>query len=226
MTFSLAARCARTGQIGMTVTSSSICVAARCAYARANVGAVATQNVTDPRLGMLGLDLLARGYLAPQVLDALRRERAYIEYRQLTVVDADGHVACFSGEHTLGRHATATGAGCVAAGNLLADEGVPGAMVAAYEAADTDLHFAERLVRALEAGLAAGGEEDTLHSAAVYVCDRREWPVVDLRVDWHDDDPVGELRRLWERYAPQAEAYVTRALRPDEAPSYGVKGER
>lgn len=226
MTFSLAAWCPRTGQIGLTIASSSICVAARCAYVRANVGAVATQNVTDPRLGALGLDLLARGYLAPQVLDALRRERPWIEHRQLTVVDADGHVACFSGERTLGRHATASGEGCVAAGNLLADEGVPGAMVAAYEAAGTELHLAERLVRALEAGLAAGGEEDTVHSAAVCVCDRREWPVVDLRVDWHDDDVIGELRRLWTRYETQREPYVTRALRPAEAPSYGVKGNR
>lgn len=225
MTFSLVARCPESGMMGITISSSSICVAARCVYARAGVGAVATQNVTDPRLGTLGLDLLERGFSAPQVIDQLTRERPWIEHRQLTVVDDDGHVACFSGGHTLGRHATATGTACAAAGNLLADEGVAGAMVSAYEAAGTDGHLAERLVRALKAGLDAGGEEDTVHSAAVYVVERRQWPVVDLRVDWHDEDPIGELQRLWKRYESEVTPYLTRALNPSEAPSYGVKGD-
>lgn len=225
MTFSLAARCSDTGMFGVSITSSSICVAARCAYARAGVGAVATQNVTDPRLGVLALDLLERGFSAPQTIRLLTEERPYIEHRQLTVVDDDGHVACHTGDRTLGRHASATGTACVAAGNLLADEDVPRAMIAAYEACDAGMHLTERLIRGLEAGLDAGGEEDTVHSAAVYVVDRRQWPLADLRVDWHDDDAIGELRRIWGRYEPQLESYLLRALRPEEAPSYGVKGD-
>lgn len=226
MTFSLAGRCSETGMLGVVISSSSVNVGSRCPWARAGVGAIATQNVTDPRLGALGLDLLERGFDAETTVQLLTGQRPHAEHRQLTVVDADGHTASFSGAKTLGRHTVASGRGCVAAGNLLSSERVPQAMVGAFEAAGAGAHLAERLVRALEAGLEAGGEEDTVHSAALYVVDRRVWPLVDLRVDWHDRDPIGTLRALWQRYEPEMLPYLTRALDPDEAPSYGVKGDR
>src|SRR4051794_30708696 len=118
---------------GVAVTSSSPCVASRCGtWARAGIGAVATQNITDPRLGYLGLELLQQGFGANATLARLVEAGAFPEYRQLTVVDMDGRTAHHSGARTLGRHAAHEGAGCVAAGNLLKTEDVPAAMVAAH----------------------------------------------------------------------------------------------
>jgi uncharacterized Ntn-hydrolase superfamily protein len=225
MTFSLVARCAKTAMFGVVVTSSSPCVASRCGtWARAGVGAVATQNVTDPRLGYLGLALLQQGHGAVSAMAALVAAGAYPEHRQLTIVDQDGRTAHHSGAKTLGRNTVAEGRGCIAAGNLLANTGVPGAMAAAFEAAAAE-HLAERLVSALEAGLAAGGEAGPVRSAGVYVVDRHVWPICDLRVDWHDA-PVAELRRVWTVYRPQMDDYLTRAIDPTRAPSYGVPGDR
>ncbi|MDX1432535.1 MAG: DUF1028 domain-containing protein [Gammaproteobacteria bacterium] len=223
MTFSITARCERTGMVGVAVSSSSVCVASRCAWARAGAGAVASQNVTDPALGQLGLELLARGYAAPAVIDMLVHAGSFPDYRQLAVVDAAGGTAHHSGAKTLGRHAVAEGAGCVAAGNILADQRVPAEMVAAFAAAPS-AHLAERLVGALEAGLAAGGEEGDVRSAGVLIAASASWPVVDLRVDW-DERPIARLRALWEVYAPQLDDYVTRALDPASAPAYGVPGD-
>jgi uncharacterized Ntn-hydrolase superfamily protein len=222
MTFSLAARCAESGRFGMVVTSSSPAVAARCAHARAGVGAAASQNVTDPSLGQSLLDLLASGLPAPEAMTQLVANAPYSEFRQLTCVDAGGRVASHSGERTLGRHATAEGVGCVAAGNLLADEGVPEAMVDAFEDAEDDL--GDRLVDALIAGLAAGGEEGEVRSAGLVIVDTVAWPVADLRVDWHGE-PIHELAGLWGVWKPQLGDYVARALDPTKAPSYGVPGD-
>ena len=119
MTFSLTARCAQTGMFGVVVTSSSVCVAARCAWVRGQVGAVASQNITDPTLGHLGLDLMARGMSAPATLKALVSSAPHIAFRQLVLIDAQGRTAVYSGARTLGRHATVQGQDCAAAGNLL-----------------------------------------------------------------------------------------------------------
>ncbi len=224
MTLSLVGCCARTGMVGAIVMSSSPAVAARCAWARARVGAACTQNITDPSLGAALLDRIAAGAPAPDALAAVTAATADADYRQLTVVDAFGRTAAFSGTHTLGRHAHVTGEDCAAAGNLLADEAAPAAMTAAF-AAEPAAHLGERLVAALRAGLDAGGEEGAVHSAGMVVCDAVAWPVTDLRVDWTDADPVAELVALWERWRPLADDYVTRALHPGAAPSYGVPGD-
>ena len=223
MTFSLAARCPESGRFGIVVTSSSPAVAARCAHARAGVGAAASQNVTDPSLGTRLLDLLASGLSAPEALGQLVASAAHSEFRQLTCVDAAGRVASFSGVRTLGRHAAAEGVGCVAAGNLLADEGVPEAMVDAFEDEEGE-DLGDRLVSALVGGLATGGEEGPVHSAGMLIVDAVAWPVADLRVDWHDE-PIHELAGLWTMWKPQLAAYVARAIDPTQAPSYGVPGD-
>ena len=132
MTFSLTARCARSGMLGVAVTSSSMAVAARCAHARAGVGALSSQNITDPRLGPAGLDLMAAGESAESALARLLSGNENTEYRQLVLVDAAGGAAAHSGARTLGRHAVAQGEGAVAAGNLLTDEAVPEAMIRAF----------------------------------------------------------------------------------------------
>ncbi len=224
MTFSITARCPETGMFGVAVSSSSMAVAARCAFARAGVGAVASQNITDPRLGPRGLDLMAGGKTAAAALDTLLGEHAHRDYRQLALVDGAGGTAHHSGAHTLGTHAVAVGEGAVAAGNLLANREVPAAMIAAVEAA-AGAAFPERLLRALEGGLAAGGEAGPGRSAGLLVAHREAWPLVDLRVDWSEADPIGELAEIWLGWAPQMDDYVTRALDPSSAPSYGVPGD-
>jgi uncharacterized Ntn-hydrolase superfamily protein len=224
MTFSIAARCPRTGEFAIAVASSSPAVAARCAHARAGVGAVASQNVTDPTLGPLGLNLMAGGLSAADALARLRATAPHIEFRQLALVDAAGATAAFSGAHTLGVHRTVAGPGVVAAGNLLRSPEVPASMVAAFLQAP-DLPLGERLVRAMQAGVAAGGEAGPVHSAGLLLVRHVAWPVADLRVDWHDSDPIAALAALWQLWAPQMDAYVTRALDPASAPSYGVPGD-
>jgi uncharacterized Ntn-hydrolase superfamily protein len=225
MTFSLVARCARTGMFGVAVSSSSPAVAARCAHARESAGAVATQNITDPTLGFLGLDLLRDGLSADQVLRRLREVGHHIEYRQLLLVDQQGGTAVFSGKHTLGRHATAQGKNVAAGGNLLASADVPARMVEAFERGESQ-HLGERLVAAMQAGLAAGGEEGPVRSAGLVVVHDVAWPIADLRIDWTPGDPIAELAALWTLWKPQMDAYVTRALNPAGAPAYGVAGER
>jgi uncharacterized Ntn-hydrolase superfamily protein len=223
MTFSLVGRCAETGMLGVVVSSSSPAVAARCAHVGAGVGAAASQNVTDPRLGTRMLDLMAAGRAAREAVAAITADAEHIAFRQLTAVDAEGGTGSFSGLRTLGANAAVEGDGAVAAGNLLASTDVPAAMLAAFAGSPGE-HLVERLVRALEAGLAAGGEEGPVRSAGLVVCDRVEWPIADLRVDWHDR-PVPALRGLWEVWRPQMDDYVTRALDPTAAPSFGVPGD-
>jgi uncharacterized Ntn-hydrolase superfamily protein len=223
MTFSLVGRCSRTGMLGLAVTSSSPAVSARCAWTRSGVGAVATQNVTDPSLAPRVLDLIGLGHSAAAALDEVMAKAPFAEYRQLAVIDAAGRTASYSGARTLGRHSSSGGKDCLAAGNLLADEKVTAAMVHAFEQCPRD-HLADRLLDALRAGAAAGGEAGPVHSCGLLVTDKVTWPVTDLRIDWHDD-PVTELARLWAVWRPQEAAYLQRALDPTAAPSYGVPGE-
>lgn len=216
MTYSIAAKCPRTGMFGAAVTTSSIAVGSRCAYARAGAGAVLTQHRTDPRLGPRGLDLLGQGLPAQAVIERLTAGVAGIGWRQLAVVDRDGNSAAFHGDRITSVHSAHTGAGCVAAGNIVRSTEVTRAMVAAFEA-EPQLHLAERLVRAMEAGYAAGGELKQVKSAALLVVERESFPLVDLRVDY-DPQPLVQLRWLWEIYEPQVRLYVERAVNPDSVP--------
>lgn len=223
MTFSISARCEKTGMLGIAISSSSPAVSARCAHARAGVGVVATQNITDPSLGPKGLDVLAAGLSAEKALARLLEGYETAPWRQVVILDKDGHAAVHSGAHTLGINATAKGKNCAAAGNLLANTEVPAAIVAAFEAAQG--HLGDRLLAAMQAGLAAGGEAGPVHSAGLYLVRDVSWPVADLRVDWAEADPIGALVNLWSLYKPQLEDYVTRAMDPTAAPSYGVPGD-
>jgi len=224
VTFSLAGHCPRTGMFGAVVSSSSPAVAARCPSARAGVGAACSQNVTDPRLARQLLDLVAAGKDADAALSAVVAKAANVSYRQLTVIDAAGRVAAYSGAGTLGTYATHLGRQCVAAGNLLATTDVPPAMAAAFEE-DPDADLGDRLIGALQAGLAAGGEEGPVRSCGMVMVRDVDWYVADLRVDWSEGDPIAELAQVWDVYRPQLDDYVTRALDPTAAPSYGVPGD-
>ena len=223
MTFSITARCPATGMLGIAIASSSPAVAARCAHVRAGVGAVSTQNVTDPRLGPRALDLMMGGMTPQAVLKRFEADERHLEYRQLALVDAQGQVAFWSGSKSLGIHGAQAGAGVVAVGNLLKNEEVPSAMVAAYLAERSP--FASRLLVAMRAAMDAGGEEGQVRSAGLLVADREAWPLVDLRVDWSEQDPIAALERLWMLWEPQMHAYVQRALDPASAPSFGIAGD-
>lgn len=221
MTFSITARCPLTGAFGMAIASSSPAVASRCVHLAQGVGGVASQNITDPELGIRGLDLMAAGASAADALAELRQSDM-IEYRQLCLVDRQGQGAAFSGAHVLGIHGHAVVDGAVAAGNMLASPDVPQAMLQAFATARG--HLADRLMAALKGGLAAGGEAGPIHSTGVSVVGPMVWRTVDLRIDWLDD-PVAALDRAWQVYAPQMEDYIRRASDPVAAPSYGVPGD-
>ncbi|WP_419739139.1 DUF1028 domain-containing protein [Ruegeria sp.] len=223
MTFSLVARCAQTGMFGMAISSSSPAVAARCAYARAGVGAVASQNVTDPSLGPKTLDLMEQGASAEAAVRQITGEAAHIAYRQLLAIDRNGTTAIHSGQNVLGNWNEAQGRDVASGGNLLAHDGVPAAIVSAFE--DATGHLGDRLIAALRAGLVAGGEAGPVHSAGLMLVDKVSWPVADLRCDWTEDCPIEAVATAWDVYKPQLDDYVRRALDPSAAPSYGVPGD-
>jgi uncharacterized Ntn-hydrolase superfamily protein len=208
---------------GVAVSSSSPAVAARCAYAQAGVGAVASQNVTDPTLGPRALDLMARGVSASEAVAILKREGAYSEYRQLLAVDAAGISAIHSGPKALGVWAGERGENVACGGNLLASRQVPRAMVDTFLSSDG--HLGDRLIAVMRAALQAGGEAGSVHSAGMKLVREVSWPVADLRCDWTDACPIEELAAIWDIYKPQLDAYVTRAINPSDAPSYGVPGD-
>lgn len=222
MTISIAARCERTGAFGVAISSSSPAVGSRCPNVRAGVGAVSSQNITDPRLGAALLDALESGMGAQAALDSVSATATYPEFRQLTVVDTAGDSAVYSGEKSLGINAQVTGGNVAAAGNMLANPDVINAMVDSFTN-NPDKELADRLIQALEAGVEAGGEAGPVHSAAVLVATDVAWPSTNLRVDW-DENPIAKLREIYSVWAPQAQDYVTRALNPNSAPSYGVPG--
>lgn len=223
MTFSLVARCAETGMFGMAISSSSPAVAARCAYARAGVGAVASQNVTDPRLGPATLDLMERGASASDAVREVAIKATHIEYRQLLAIDGTGATAIHSGGNVLGNWNEAQGIDVASGGNLLANDGVPAAIVAAFEASTG--HLGDRLIVAMRAGLKAGGEAGPVHSAGMLLVDQVAWPVAELRCDWSENCPIEAMATAWDVYKPQLDDYVRRALDPGAAPSYGVPGD-
>ncbi|WP_415183823.1 DUF1028 domain-containing protein [Phaeovulum sp.] len=223
MTFSVVARCAETGMFGVAISSSSPAVAARCSYARAGVGAVASQNVTDPTLGPLTLDLMQQGKSATDAIAEVQRRGKFIEYRQVLAVDMKGITAIHSGPNSLGIWTQAQADNVASGGNLLANDTVPQAIVDGFLAASG--HLGDRLIAAMRAGLAAGGEAGPIHSAGMKLVDKVSWPVADLRCDWTEGCPIEAIATAWNIYKPQLDAYVQRAIDPRGAPSYGVPGD-
>jgi uncharacterized Ntn-hydrolase superfamily protein len=216
MTFSIAGRCARTGMLGAVVTTSSMAVGGRCPYAQAHVGAVLTQHRTDPRLGPRMLERLREGAAPAAILKDLEKTEPGIGWRQLAIIDAKGQAAFFNGSNIYSVVKGLVGRDCVAVGNILRSTDVVDAMVQSFEANEAE-PLAERLIRAIEAGDAAGGELKQIKSAGLLVAHRESFPFVDLRVDL-DPRPLVQLRFLWELYQPTADDYVGRAVNPDSAP--------
>ena len=226
-TFSITARCGRSGAFGIAVATRVPAVGAGVPHLRAGVGAIATQARTNPYLGIDGLELLAEGGSAEEVRAALVAWDPAIEERQFTIVDVRGTVAAHTGSETHAYAGHRLREGVIVAGNLLTGPTVLEAMMASYEAAPTfrpappeaeyveaELVLAERLLGALEAGQAAGGDRRGKQSAAVRVVRAEAYPFLDLRVDEHTD-PIPELRRVYgvwrEVMLPHLAARPTRA---------------
>jgi len=217
MTFSIAALCPRTGEMGCALATSSMAAGARAQFISPEAGVVLSQARSDPRLGVLGIARLQAGDGARAALDAMIGASPHAAWRQLAVIDLQGEAVAFTGnECTLAKGAM-TDRGVVALGNGLANERVVGAMMTAFQAAD-DCSLAERLIIGLEAGLAAGGEAYPLRSAAIKLA-RPKVPLlpIDLRVDC-SDTPIAELRRILSLWTPMVDGYIQRCVDPANAP--------
>lgn len=211
-TFTAIGRCPRTGRLGISVATGEMGVGGRVPFVMPNLGAVATQANTDPRLGPLAIRLLDLGYPAARVLAELQASDPHIGYRQLGIVDRWGHTAVATGEHNSAWAGHRTGAGWIVMGNALAGEQVVDAMAAALEGSEAN-DLETRLMRAVEAGAAAGGQPDGQRSAGLLVYENEGFAIVNLRVD-ENPEPTAELRRLFDKLYPLIPYYRERPDNP------------
>ena len=195
-TFSITARDSRDGTLGVAVSTKVPAVGSLCPFVRFGAGAVSTQAWVNPGLGPLILDRMAQGESADQALGHVIAGETDAELRQLGVVDANGGSAAFTGRDTDAWSGHRTGADYSVQGNMLVGEDTIAAMESVFLSAGAPT-LGERLLMALEAGQAAGGDRRGRQSAAVIVRGPEVFPLVDLRVDEHSD-PVKELRRIFE----------------------------
>ena len=214
MTCAILARCADTGQLGIGVVSSLLAVTGRCAFVQAQTGAVVVQSMADPRLGPAALKLLAGGYRPDAVLRAFDRTEEGFEYRQVALINTRGDTAVHSGGRAAGGCGASEGQDCAALCNRLVDRGVPDRMVETWLRTKGDL--GDRLVATLRAAVADGGA-GPMRAAGLLIAEREPWPLVDLRIDWTEGDPVAELDHLWHLWRPQMRDYLDRALDPASA---------
>lgn len=212
-TFSISARCRRTGMLGVAVSTAVPGVGGICPFVRPGVGAISTQSWVNPYLGIDGLKLLADGLSAEQTLDKLMAADPGRDVRQIGIVDCHGGSAAWSGSECTAWFGHVTGPDFAVQGNMLVGETTIRAMVDAFLASEA-LDLPERLIIVLEAGQKAGGDKRGRQSAAVLVHHREEYPYLSLRVDEHAF-PVAELRRVFEvarhQLLPFVEGMPTRA---------------
>jgi uncharacterized Ntn-hydrolase superfamily protein len=221
MTFSIVARDSPTGMLAVAVTTKFFGVGSLCPFARAGVGAVATQALVNPTYGPRGLQLLEQGLAPDEVAERLMQADEGREHRQLHLIDAHGNGAARSGGECVDWFGHQTYDGFSVAGNMLAGPLVIAETARAYQAS-RDLPFPERLILALEAGQAAGGDKRGRQSAALYMVSTEVYPYLDLRVD-DNPDPVVELRRLYAE--SQAEYLPFKDKLPSQANPHGIYGK-
>ena len=197
MTWSIVARDSRSGAFGVAIATRFFAVGALCPHAESGVGALSTQALVNPHYGRQGLELLRSGMPAPEVVQRLTAPDEGRDQRQLHVIDAAGRIGQHTGANCVDWCGARARDGYSVAGNMLANERVVQETARAYEASPT-LPFAERLLAALEAGEAAGGDKRGKQSAALLLHSTEEYPELSLRVDDHPE-PLVELRRLYEK---------------------------
>ena len=217
MTWSIVARDNRSGAFGVAIATRFFAVGALCPHAESGVGALSTQALVNPRYGRQGLELLRGGMPAPEVVKRLVAPDEGREQRQLHVIDAQGRIGQFSGAKCIDWCGAVAGEGYSVAGNMLAGPRVVQETAAAFEASKGS--FAEKLIEALQAGEAAGGDKRGKQSAALIICSSESYPDLDLRVDDHAD-PLVELRRLHDKAQERFVPYLR--CSPSEARPAGV----
>lgn len=222
-TFSITARCPQTGMLGTAVCTAIPGVGGLASFGKAGTGAVSTQSFVNPYLGIDSLSLMTEGKSAREALETVLAADPGRETRQLAVVDAAGNAAGHTGSECIPWHGHLVGDGYVVAANMMVDEKTTAAMVAAFEAS-TGEPLPERLLKALEAGDATGGDFRGRQSASLLVYKTEEYPYVSLRVD-ENMQPVQELRRIFEtcrtQLLPLMDAMPSRAnplgdINPDD----------
>jgi uncharacterized Ntn-hydrolase superfamily protein len=194
MTWSIIARDHATGQFGIAVATRFFAVGARVPHIAAGIGGIATQALINPYYGIDGLKLLREGRPAGDIVEILIAADSGHASRQLHIMDAKGRIAAHTGCECVDWCGHIQGNGFSIAGNMLAGAGVLDDTAQTYTA-NQDLLFAQRLIAAMRAGEAAGGDKRGKQSAALLIHDEEEWSALDLRVDDHAD-PLAELERL------------------------------
>lgn len=221
MTYSVIARCPKTGRLGLAVASYTMAIGAYTDGAvRPNVGATMTQAHPLPRNNRLAMNLLAQGYTPALALAGMAANDSHHDYRQIAIVDREGVGVAHTGSKVDGIAGSRIGSGFVAIGHRLASEKVLDAIVSGFEA-DSKSDLEERLMNALEAGRDAGGlvgRQGPLpeRAVALVVWGSHDYSDVDLRVDMQDG-AIDALRRIWIDYQPTAEYYEERARHPRNA---------
>jgi len=205
-TFSIAARCPRTGMLGVAVSTAVPAVGGLCPHVRSGIGAVATQAWVNPYLGFGSIAALADGADAARALEQVLALDKSTDVRQVGVVDAKGRSAAWSGEKCTSWYGHRTGSGYAIQGNMLTGPEVITAMETAFLGSEA-AELAERLLLVLEAAQAVGGDKRGKQSAALLVHHVEDYPWVDLRVDEHRY-PVAELRRIWCIYLQQVRPFL------------------
>jgi uncharacterized Ntn-hydrolase superfamily protein len=212
MTWSIVAR-ARSGAFGVAVASRFFAVGALCPHAHSGIGALSTQALVNPQYGARGLSMLSQGLSAADVVMALVEADAGRDHRQVHVIDAEGTTAAHTGIECIEWCGQVAGEGFSVAGNMLTGPQVLEDTAQAYDAGN-ELPFAERLIAAMQAGEAAGGDKRGKQAASLLICSAESYPFLDLRVDDHPD-PLAELVRLYvkslERYQPFVACLPSRA---------------
>lgn len=199
MTFSIVARCPRSGQFGVAAATAMPAVGKLFSHAAAGAGAVATQALVNPYLGLDGLALLRQGLSAKEVLERLKATDPCMELRQCALIDAQGDSLCWTGDKCLPWAGSLSGEQFSVQGNRLVGPQVLDAVAEAFRHAEKR-PLIERLIEALAAGDRCGGDRHGESSAVIYVVDQEEYPLWDIRVD-HNLDPLAELRRLHKVFA-------------------------
>jgi uncharacterized Ntn-hydrolase superfamily protein len=214
VTFSIAARCPRTGMLGVATSSKALAAGGMVPYCRTAIGAIASQSFVNPYLGLDGLELLAHGLPAERAIERLIEGDPGRDLRQLAIVDGEGRTAAYTGDRCIPWAGHVFGAGYVCLGNILEGEDVVKAMARSFETTLVE-ELPERLILALEAGQDAGGDRRGRQSAGITVVAEEAYPLCDLRVDDHPD-PVPELRRVFEVYKREEVPFLQMMPRRNE----------
>jgi uncharacterized Ntn-hydrolase superfamily protein len=211
MTWSIIARDA-SGAFGVAIATRFFAVGALCPHAQSGVGALSTQALVNPHYGAQSLKLLAKGLTAPEVVQRLIAPDEGREHRQLHVIDSAGRIGQHTGAQCVGWAGAVAGDGFSVAGNMLANEQVIQQTARTFY--ESKKPFAERLISALQAGEAIGGDKRGKQSAALLICSTEDYPELNLRVDDHAD-PLAELNRLYykahERFVPYLKCSPSKA---------------